>query len=123
MNIGLVAHDYMKNDMVSWVHFNENTLKQHIIHTTGTTGKMISEKTLITPYVLKSGPFGGDQQIGAMIAEGKLDMLIFFIDTMTAQPHDVDIKALIRLAALYNIPSACNRTTADFIISSTLFSN
>lgn len=130
-NIALVAHDKKKQDMVEWVRWNKAVLTPHVLICTGTTGKLIQE-TLIAekhnlPHMdfevvrLKSGPLGGDQQLGAMIAEGKIDVLIFFWDPMSQQPHDVDVKALLRIAVLYNIPTASNRTSADFLISSPLF--
>lgn len=128
--LALVAHDNMKIDLAEWVDWNwENLLKHHLV-CTGTTGKMVS-KTLIDRRgasqelfditFLKSGPLGGDQQLGSMIAEGEINALIFFWDPMQAQPHDVDVKALLRLATLYNVPTAINRSTADFLISSPLF--
>ena len=130
-NIALVAHDKMKSDLVEWVRWNKDILSGHKLICTGTTGKMIqdllvSEKENLPAQDfevirLKSGPLGGDQQLGAMIAEGKIHMLIFFWDPMEQQPHDVDIKALLRIAVLYNIPTACNRSTADFLISSPIF--
>jgi methylglyoxal synthase len=130
-NIALVAHDKKKQDMVEWVRWNKDVLAPHILICTGTTGRLIQD-TLITEkhnlpakdfeiIRLKSGPLGGDQQLGAMIAEGKIDVLIFFWDPMEQQPHDVDVKALLRIAVLYNIPTASNRTSADFLISSPLF--
>lgn len=128
--IALVAHDNRKGDLMDWVGFNWEKLTDHQIVATGTTGRMIEgvllsklSKSGRTPSVhkLKSGPLGGDQQLGAMIAEGKIDLFIFLWDTMQAQPHDVDVKALLRLATLYNIPTATNRSTADFLISSPLF--
>jgi methylglyoxal synthase len=118
--IALVAHDNRKEDLLSWVKYNVEGLSQHELYATGTTGKIISEECSIDIHRLKSGPLGGDQQLGAMIANGELDMLIFLWDPMTSQPHDVDIKALLRMSVLYNIPVACNRSTADFIISSSL---
>jgi methylglyoxal synthase len=119
-NIALVAHDGRKGDLLDWVKFNKSTLGEHFLFGTGTTGKIISENTGLPVKRLISGPLGGDQQIGAMIAEGKLDMLIFFWDPLEQQPHDPDVKALLRIAVLYNIPTASNRSTADFLISSPL---
>jgi len=128
--IALVAHDNCKKDMVEWVSYNSGTLLDHHLICTGTTGKLVSEalrkhsaskhRDEIKILKLKSGPFGGDQQLGAMIAEGGVDVLIFFWDPMEPQPHEVDVKALLRIAVLYNIPTACNRSTADFLISSHL---
>ena len=129
--IALVAHDNRKNDMVEWAGFNWKELAQHELVCTGTTGTLVEQILIskcegndtIPPTVLKlkSGPLGGDQQLGALIAEGKVDILIFFWDPMQPQPHDVDVKALLRICALYNIPTATNRSTADFIVSSQLF--
>ncbi len=129
--IGIVAHDNRKGDMVEWVAFNWKELAPHLLVCTGTTGSMVEqtliqkceENDVIPPEVLKlkSGPLGGDQQLGAMIAEKRVDILIFFWDPMQPQPHDVDVKALLRICALYNIPTATNRSTADFVVSSTLF--
>ncbi len=116
--IALIAHDASKPDLLGWVKFNLGTLSDHHLFATGATGKMISDATGLPIYQFKSGPFGGDQQIGAHIAEGDIDFLIFFWDPLEPQPHDPDIKALLRLAVLYNIPTACNRATADFLISS-----
>ena len=113
--LALVAHDNMKRDLAEWVDWNSRNLSRHHLVCTGTTGKMV-EKTL-----LKSGPLGGDQQLGSLIADGKINALIFFWDPMSAQPHDVDVKALLRLATLYNVPTAINRSSADFLISSPLF--
>ncbi|MDY6838388.1 MAG: methylglyoxal synthase [Thermodesulfobacteriota bacterium] len=120
--IALVAHDQRKADLLSWVKYNANILSQHELYATGTTGKVISKACSVDIHRLKSGPLGGDQQLGVMIANGELDILIFLWDPMTPQPHDVDIKALLRMSVLFNIPVACNRSTADFIISSVLFS-
>ena len=121
-NIALVAHDNMKAEMVEWARFNELRLAPHILYATGTTGKVLKENCkLLSISQLKSGPLGGDSIIGTMIVEGKLDILFFFVDPLSSQPHDVDIKALMRLAAVYNIPMAINRATADFMISSSLF--
>ena len=128
--VALVAHDNRKKDLVEWVEWNYKLLIGHQLICTGTTGKLIeatikaklkNEDTMqyeIT--LLKSGPLGGDQQLGAMIADGKIDLIIFLWDPMQPQPHDVDVKALLRIAVLYNIPTACNRSTADFMISSPL---
>jgi methylglyoxal synthase len=130
-NIGLVAHDNRKKDIIEWVTYNWKELVQHNLICTGTTGKLIeeaiaqkcAENGVVPPLVtrLMSGPLGGDQQLGALISEGKVDILIFFWDPMQPQPHDVDVKALLRIAVLYNIPTASNRSTADFIVSSSLF--
>jgi methylglyoxal synthase len=116
--IALIAHDASKPDLLAWVKYNRATLNEHQLFATGTTGRMLSDATGLSIYQYKSGPFGGDQQIGAHIAEGEIDFLIFFWDPLETQPHDPDIKALLRLAVLYNIPTACNRATADFLISS-----
>jgi methylglyoxal synthase len=131
--IGLVAHDNRKKDLLEWVQWNWKILIEHELICTGTTGKMIEdylkEKTeevkAKSPKVtkLKSGPLGGDQQLGALIAEGKIDMLIFLWDPMQPQPHDVDVKALLRITVLYNIPTACNRASADFMIASRLMNS
>lgn len=130
--VALVAHDNMKRDLAEWVDWNCNVLATHPLVCTGTTGKMV-EKTLtartdgscnvddLDITLLKSGPLGGDQQLGALIAEGKINAVIFFCDPMSAQPHDVDVKALLRISTLYNVPIALNRATADFLISSPLF--
>lgn len=130
-NIAIVAHDNRKKDIIEWVSFNWKELVQHNLICTGTTGKLVeetlaekcSQEDFVPPTItrLKSGPLGGDQQLGALIVEGGVDILIFFWDPMQPQPHDVDVKALLRITVLYNIPTASNRSTADFIVSSTLF--
>ncbi|MBN2147032.1 MAG: methylglyoxal synthase [Anaerolineales bacterium] len=117
-HIALVAHDARKRDLLEWVQFNHDTLAHHFLHATGTTGALIAAETGLPVQRFKSGPLGGDQQIGARIAEGGIDLLIFFWDPLEPQPHDPDIKALLRLAVLYNIPTASNRATADFLVAS-----
>jgi methylglyoxal synthase len=130
-NIALVAHDNRKKDLIEWIEWNVSILLKHKLTCTGTTGilveKAIRDKlpdNCVAPdfniHKLRSGPFGGDQQLGSMITEGKIDFIIFFWDPMQPHPHDVDVKALLRIAVLYNIPIACNRSTADFMISSPL---
>jgi methylglyoxal synthase len=121
--IALVAHDNKKNDIVEWAKFNKGTLAAHNLYATGGTGKKIIEKTGLNITMLKDGSHGGDMELGALIANKRLDYLIFFWDPLESLPHDVDVKALLRIAVLYNIPTACNRATADLIISSPLFSN
>jgi methylglyoxal synthase len=121
MNIALIAHDAKKKDMVEWALHNKNFLANHRISATGTTGNMLEkalERTDITKYL--SGPYGGDLEIGAKICNKEIDLLVFFWDPLSAQPHDVDVKALLRVSMIYNIPVACNRKTADLIITSTL---
>jgi methylglyoxal synthase len=118
--IALVAHDHRKHDLLEWTRFNRGSLSKHALFGTGTTGRLISAETGLEVTPLKSGPYGGDQQIGAMIAEAKLDLLVFFWDPLEPLPHDPDVKALLRIAVLYNVPTACNRATADFMISSPL---
>jgi methylglyoxal synthase len=118
--IALVAHDNKKKDLIEWVEHNKTVLAKHELVATGTTGKLIEEKIDRPVKKLLSGPLGGDQQIGAMIAEGKIDVLIFFWDPMEAQPHDSDVKALLRLGVTWNILLACDRATADFILTSPL---
>jgi len=117
----LVAHDNKKADLVEWTDFNKETLALHNLYATGDTGKKIVAKTGLKITLLKGGSYGGDMEIGALIANEKLDYLIFFWDPLQSLPHDVDVKALLRIAVLYNLPTACNRATADLIISSPLF--
>ena len=121
--IALIAHDNKKPDLMEWAEYNRTTLIQHDLCATGTTGKMLEEILDIKITKLQSGPLGGDQQIGAKIAEGEIDFIIFFWDPLEPQPHDPDVKALLRLAVAWNIPTACNRATADFMISSPLMTS
>ncbi len=116
--IALIAHDHMKDAMVRWCRVNKETLSRHFLCGTGTTARLIAENTGLPVEALKSGPFGGDQEVGARIAEGMIDMVIFFSDPLEAQPHDPDIKALLRIANVYDVPFANNRATADFLITS-----
>ena len=118
--IALVAHDHKKGDLVEWAKYNLFLLSHHQIFATGTTGKILEQELGLDIITFKSGPLGGDQQIGAMIVENKIDFLIFFWDPLEPQPHDPDVKALLRMAVVWNIPIACNRASADFMISSPL---
>lgn len=118
--IALIAHDGKKNDLIEWVKYNRGTLENHHLYATRSTGKMVQEETGLSVNCFRSGPIGGDQEIGAKIVEGEINFLIFFWDPLTPQPHDPDVKALLRIAVLYNIPTASNRATADFLISSSL---
>lgn len=131
LTVALVAHDNMKRDLAEWVAWNWEKLLSHRLICTGTTGRIVAETLMARRSsdaansrfditMLKSGPLGGDQQLGSMIANSDIDMLIFFWDPMSAQPHDVDVKALLRLATLYNVPTAINRSSADYLISSPL---
>lgn len=120
--IALVAHDHKKQDLLEWALYNRLTLAQHEVYATGTTGKLLERELGVEVYKLQSGPLGGDQQIGAKITEGTLDFLIFFWDPLEPQPHDPDVKALLRVAVVWNIPIACNRASADYMISSPLMS-
>ena len=120
--IVMVAHDAKKPEILNWASYNKETLKGHTLYATGTTGGLVNQECpSLNVNLLRSGPLGGDQQVGAMITEGKVDLLVFFTDPMTTQPHDVDVKALTRLSVLYNLPMACNKATADYMIASPLF--
>lgn len=119
-SIALIAHDNRKKDMINWVKANRSKLSKHFLCGTGTTAKLLAKETELPITAFNSGPLGGDQQIGSRIVEGNIDFMIFFWDPLSAQPHDPDVKALLRIAALYDIPVASNQSTADFIISSPL---
>jgi methylglyoxal synthase len=120
-NIVLIAHDSRKADLLDWVKYNRAVLREHRMFATGTTGGLVQAAADLPVTRFKSGPLGGDQQVGAKIADGELDVLVFFWDPLEPQPHDPDVKALLRIAVLYNIPTACNRATADFLVASSLF--
>ncbi len=118
--IVLIAHDNRKADLLEWAVFNRETLSRHDLHGTGTTGAMVAEELGLPVKRFLTGPLGGDQQVGAAIAEGRIDLVIFFWDPLEPHPHDVDVKALLRIAVVCNVPIACNRSTADFVLSSPL---
>ena len=118
--IALIAHDNCKVEMLDWARFNVMTLAAHELYATGTTGALLADELGLSVDRFFSGPLGGDQQVGAAIAEGRIDFLVFFWDPLEPQPHDVDVKALLRIAVVCNVPTACNRATADFILSSPL---
>ena len=122
-SIALVAHDNKKTELFEWAKFNRDTLAEHTLFATGTTGHILESELGINIHKLESGPLGGDQQIGALISQAKIDFVIFFWDPLETLPHDPDIRALLRIAVVWNIPVACNRASADFIISSSLMTS
>ena len=121
--IGLVAHDNKKQDLIEWARYNRGMLAAHDLVATGTTGQMLQRELDLPVHLLQSGPLGGDLQVGAMIADGTIDFLVFFWDPLEPQPHDTDVKSLLRVAVVWNIPVACDRASADFMISSPLMTD
>lgn len=121
LRLGLIAHDNKKRDLLEWVYFNRDALTRHRLIATGTTGTVVEKMLGVEVEKVRSGPLGGDQEIGAMLVNDKIDALFFFWDGLDAHPHDPDVKALLRLSVVWNVPTACNRSTADMIISSPLF--
>jgi methylglyoxal synthase len=118
--IALIGHDNRKSDLLEWAAYNRDTLADHALYATGTTGGLLAEELGLPVHRFLSGPLGGDQQVGAAVAEGRIDLVVFFWDPLEPHPHDVDVKALLRIAVVYNVPIACNRATADFVLSSPL---
>ena len=118
--IAVIAHDHRKPDLLEWARYNRDTLSRHDLVGTGTTGQLLADELDLPVDCFLSGPLGGDQQVGAAIAEGRIDLVVFFSDPLAAHPHDVNVKALLRIAVLYDVPIACNRASADFMLSSPL---
>src|SRR5918995_3928414 len=118
--LALIAHDHCKGELLEWARFNQGTLREHELYATGTTGAVLAGELELPVTRFLSGPLGGDQQVGAAIVEGRIDFVIFFWDPLEPHPHDVDVKALLRIAVVHNVPIACNRSTADFLLSSPL---